>query len=244
MRILALFLAAAVLAPLATAQKNDHKPDEAAVVGTWAYTVVTPQQTYQATFTIAATEDGYVGEFVADGAHPMTNLEVDGATTSFEFEQPVFGQIAITGAVDAADMFKGEAAVGTDAFPITATRVMAAEIVDAMNASTADPHAEALVGTWDYTVRPDDPVAEGTFTFVWDGGALDGAIQTDAERKIETIELEADQLTFTFAQPGKGTITIKGTVTGNTFDGVAQPEGQDVLPFVASRQSSATAATD
>jgi hypothetical protein len=100
------------------------------------------------------------------------------------------------------------------------------------------PTDDGIAGTWDYVVRPDDPVAQGTFELEWHDGELRGAIQTDAERKFDTVALEDDHLTVTFDQPGTGHITIRGTFSESTFDGEAEIEGQTTLPFVGTRQSS------
>lgn len=238
MRFFSLLLFLALVAPLAHAQKDASKPDDV-VVGTWNYTVPMPQQTYEGTFTITATDDGYTGEFVSDTARRMTTLEVDGATAMFEFEQPGMGKIAITGTVDEEDVFKGQVALGPDITPITATREPAEELTEAMvNAMEAGrPSGYIYVaGTWGYTLRPDDVMAQGTFEIEWDAEALDGAIQTDGRRKFDAIELDGDRLMFSFTQPGMGVITITGTITGDEFDGEAQPAGSDPIPFVATRQ--------
>lgn len=94
-----------------------------------------------------------------------------------------------------------------------------------------------FVGTWDYVVRPDDPVAEGTFTITQSGDVLGGVFRTDAPRDILPFEADADTLAFTFKQPDMGDIVIRGTLDGNAFEGTAEAEGQEALPFVATRQS-------
>jgi hypothetical protein len=100
-----------------------------------------------------------------------------------------------------------------------------------------------FVGTWDYVVRPDDPVAEGTFTIAPDGDALGGLFMTDSGRPIDPFEPEGDAIAFTFKQPGMGEIAIRGTLSGDRFEGEAQPEGQDALPFVATRQTAEPASS-
>jgi len=95
--------------------------------------------------------------------------------------------------------------------------------------------ASPFVGTWDYVVRPDDPVARGIFTIEQRGDALGGTFMTDAPREIEVVEVSGDQITFTIKQPGMGVITIRGTLAGDTYTGEAQPEDQGALPFVATR---------
>ena len=98
-----------------------------------------------------------------------------------------------------------------------------------------------FVGTWDYVVRPDDPVAEGTFTIEQRGDEFAGTFMTDEPRPIDPFEVSADVILFTFKQPGMGDIIIRGILAGDRFEGEAEPEGQDALPFVATRQTATTA---
>ena len=110
--------------------------------------------------------------------------------------------------------------------------------------SAGKPSDEGVAGTWDYTVRPDDPVAQGTFMLERHNDEWRGAIQTNAEQKFDTIEVDGDQLRFTFVQPNMGVITIWGAFDGDTFEGQAQPEGQDALPFAATRHDATADPTD
>ena len=99
-----------------------------------------------------------------------------------------------------------------------------------------------FVGTWDYLVRPDDPVAEGTFTITPEGDRLGGTFMTDVPCRIDPFEVAGDAVAFTFKHPGMGEIAIRGTLAGDRFEGEAQPQGQGALPFIATRQPAATAA--
>lgn len=99
---------------------------------------------------------------------------------------------------------------------------------------------DGVVGTWDYTVRPDDPVASGTFVLTMDEGGYDGTFQTDGPRKMLDIRVDGDHLAFAFDQPNMGRIEIQGTVTGGAFEGTAQPTGQDALPMAATLQTAAS----
>ena len=115
--------------------------------------------------------------------------------------------------------------------------------------SAGKPEARALasspfVGSWDYVVRPNDPVAQGTFTIVEEADGLGGTFMTDGPRQIDDVEVTGDAISFTFKQPGMGVIAIQGTLSGDTYEGEAQPEGQDALPFVATRQTGVDANDD
>ena len=100
--------------------------------------------------------------------------------------------------------------------------------------ASADPFP--FVGTWSYVVRPEDPLARGSFTVEPGDDALAGTIMTDTDRPIDPFVPDGDAITFSFKQPGMGTITIRGRLAGDDFQGEAEPEGQDPVPFVATRQ--------
>jgi hypothetical protein len=72
---------------------------------------------------------------------------------------------------------------------------------------------------------------------VQQGDQLAGTFQTDAPRDILPFEVTGDTLSFTFKQPEMGDIVIRGRLSGDTFEGEADPETQDALPFVATRQA-------
>ena len=110
-----------------------------------------------------------------------------------------------------------------------------AQKTDDKSSEAAAPHP--LVGTWDYVVRPADPLAQGTFTIRVEDGMLGGTFMTDAARPIDPFEAEGDALGFSFKQPGMGTIAIRGTLDGDRFEGEAQPGDQDAVPFVATRHT-------
>ncbi|NNF56768.1 MAG: hypothetical protein HKN04_00865 [Rhodothermaceae bacterium] len=194
------------------------------------------QQTFEGTFTILATTDGYAGEFVTDAPRPMTMLEVDGASTTFEFEHPSMGKINVTGQVDESDVFAGTVTLGPNTAPIMATREAA--VADAMAASAeAVEEVEHVLGTWAYKVTPpgDDPV-EGTFTLEMGPDGLTGTFQTNAARTMRFIEVEGTRLAFEFDQPGMGTVLIRGNIRGDNFEGEARPEtAMGAAPMTATR---------
>ncbi len=101
---------------------------------------------------------------------------------------------------------------------------------------TDDKPEDGLLGTWEYTVRPDDPIATGTFELEESGDQLNGMFNTNEPRKMENIELMDSGLSFTFTQPGMGLIVINLTLEDGSLFGDALQEGADEpLPMVAVR---------
>ena len=99
--------------------------------------------------------------------------------------------------------------------------------------------AEGLLGTWEYTVRPDDPMAQGTFVLEDADSQINGTFNTDAPGKMENIELTETTLSFSIVQPGMGTINISMTLADGSLAGEALPEDEDEpLEIVAVRPTS------
>ena len=117
---------------------------------------------------------------------------------------------------------------------------LAAPFSQAQKPSDEDKSADAegLLGTWEYTVRPDDPMAEGTFEIVQGDDQIDGMFNTDAPRKMTGIELTETSLSFSFSQPGMGVIAIGLELVDGSLTGTALPEGADEpITIVAIRPS-------
>lgn len=107
------------------------------------------------------------------------------------------------------------------------------------------PADQGMFGTWEYTVRPDDPMATGTFEIVQGDAQIDGMFNTDAPRKMNGIELTETSLSFSFTQPGMGVITIEMTLEEGALSGTASPEGaEEPLPIVAVRPSAESDPSD
>ncbi|MDX1438404.1 MAG: hypothetical protein R3284_00740 [Rubricoccaceae bacterium] len=95
---------------------------------------------------------------------------------------------------------------------------------------------EGLFGEWQYTVRPEDPVAEGTFVLEPAVRQVNGTFNTDGPRKMENIEMTDSGLSFSFMQPGMGLIYIDFTLEGETLEGMASVENQEEpFPIIAVR---------
>ena len=117
--------------------------------------------------------------------------------------------------------------------------VLAAPFAQAQKPGDADkPDApESLLGTWEYIVRPDDPMADGTFSAEEGYDQINGMFNTDAPRKMENIEMTDTNLSFSFTQPGMGVIQVNfALLDDGSLEGDATPEGADEpITIVASR---------
>ncbi len=107
--------------------------------------------------------------------------------------------------------------------------VLAAPFAQAQKPNDADKpdDAEGLLGTWEYTVRPDDPMAQGTFVLEDADSQINGTFNTNEPRKMENIQLTETTLSFSFTQPGMGTINISMTLADGSLAGEALPEDED-----------------
>lgn len=97
-------------------------------------------------------------------------------------------------------------------------------------------NATGLFGTWAYTVRPDEPNAEGgTFVLEQDGDQINGTFNTDAPRKMHDIELTETSLSFSFTQPEMGLIVVDFALIDGSLTGTATIGADEPLPIVAVR---------
>lgn len=93
-----------------------------AIVGTWDYSVDTPNGTYKGQFVFTKTEDGYSGKMVAQGAEvPLKSLAVDGNHVSFSLNtEGYFVNVKVKLENDVLD---GKIEVEYEYFPIKGKRV-------------------------------------------------------------------------------------------------------------------------
>lgn len=100
----------------------------------------------------------------------------------------------------------------------------------------ADPDAEvSATGTWSFTVSTPGGEEEGTFTITGSGSDLSGTIQTDDSIELDSVTLEGNVLSFSFNQPGMGTISVTGVITGNEFSGAASVGSMGSFSMTATR---------
>ncbi len=124
--------------------------------------------------------------------------------------------------------------------------LLVAPLAAAQKPSDAEkPADEGLFGTWEYTLRPDDPMATGTFEIEQGEDQINGVFNTDAPRKMNDIALTETSLSFSFMQPEMGLITINMALEDGTLTGTASPEGSaEPLPIVAVRPSPAAPSSE
>lgn len=101
----------------------------------------------------------------------------------------------------------------------------------------ADPNAsETAAGTWAFSVSTPGGAQEGTFTIEGSGSDLSGTITSDDTRNLTTVTLEGNVLTFSFDQPGMGTIQVRGVIDGDTFTGTAEVGPMGSFSMTATRR--------
>lgn len=116
------------------------------------------------------------------------------------------------------------------------TALFVTPLAQAQKPDEAKPDESSLFGTWEYTVRPEDPMAQGTFVLEEARSQVNGTFNTDGPRKMENIELTDSSLSFLFTQPGMGEIAIVFSLESGELVGTATLEGQEEpLPIVAAR---------
>jgi hypothetical protein len=101
--------------------------DVSAVVGTWAYTLETPQGDLEGTITIEGDQSGLEGTFTGPRGEgeDLQNISFDGTTLSFSVSSPQ-GTISISVTVEG-DTFEGTASGDFGSFPITGERTSSPE---------------------------------------------------------------------------------------------------------------------
>lgn len=96
--------------------------DPSAVVGTWSYTLETPQGDFSGTLTIEGDESGLEGTFTGPQGEEeqLDSVSFDGSKLSFSVSSPQ-GSISVTATVEG-ETFEGTASGEFGSFPITGER--------------------------------------------------------------------------------------------------------------------------
>ncbi|MFB6273827.1 MAG: amidohydrolase family protein [Salinibacter sp.] len=97
--------------------------DVSKVLGTWSYTLSTPQGEFTGTFTIKGDQSGLEGTFTGPqgDTQEMQSISFDGTTLSFSVESPQGGTVSITVTVKQ-DAFEGTATTPNGSVTITGER--------------------------------------------------------------------------------------------------------------------------
>ncbi|MEF8796633.1 MAG: amidohydrolase family protein [Salinivenus sp.] len=104
------------------AEEGEITADVSAVVGTWSYTLETPQGDLEGTITIEGDQSGLEGTFTGPQGEEedLQGISFDGTTLSFSVSSPQ-GTISISVTVEG-DTFEGTASGDFGSFPITGER--------------------------------------------------------------------------------------------------------------------------
>ena len=94
-----------------------------AVVGTWTYTLETPQGDLDGTLTIEGDQSGLEGTFTGPRgeSQDLQSVSFDGSTLSFSLESPQGADVSVTVTVEEGS-FEGTASTAQGSFPITGER--------------------------------------------------------------------------------------------------------------------------
>lgn len=108
-------------------EEGEVTGDVSAVLGTWSYTLETPQGDLDGTLTLEGDESGLEGTFSGPQGEEedLRSISFDGTTLSFSVSSPQ-GTISITVSVEE-DTFEGTASGDFGSFPITGERTSAPE---------------------------------------------------------------------------------------------------------------------
>jgi hypothetical protein len=108
-------------------EEGEISGDVSAVVGTWSYTIESPQGELSGTLTIEGDQSGLEGTFTGPQGdeQDLQSVSFDGTTLSFSFSSPR-GSISVTVTVEG-DTFEGTASGEFGSFPITGERTSAPE---------------------------------------------------------------------------------------------------------------------
>ena len=101
--------------------------DVSAVVGTWSYTLETPQGEFSGTLTLEGDQSGLSGTFVGPqgDSQDISSVSFDGSTLSITVSTPR-GSLSLTVTVEG-ETFEGTASLGGQSFPVSGERTSAPE---------------------------------------------------------------------------------------------------------------------
>ena len=94
-----------------------------AVLGTWSYTLETPQGDFSGELTIEGDQSGLDGTFVGPQGdeQSLQSVSFDGTTLSFTVDSPQGGSVSVSVTVEG-ETFNGSASTSGGSFPISGER--------------------------------------------------------------------------------------------------------------------------
>ena len=111
-------------------EEGEISGDVSAVVGTWSYTLETPQGEFGGTLTLEGDQSGLDGTFVGPQgeSQSINSVSFDGSTLSLTVSAPQ-GTLSLTVTVEG-ETFEGTASLGGQSFPVSGERTSAPEASD------------------------------------------------------------------------------------------------------------------
>jgi hypothetical protein len=108
-------------------EEGEISGDVSAVVGTWSYTLETPQGDFSGTLTLEGDQSGLSGTFVGPQgeSQDLSSVSFDGSTLSVTVSTPQ-GTLSLTVTVEG-ETFEGTASLGDQAFSVTGERTSSPE---------------------------------------------------------------------------------------------------------------------
>ena len=105
------------------AEQGEVTGEASAVVGTWSYTLETPQGELSGTITIEGDASGLDGTFVGPRGEEqaLQSISFDGTTLSFTVDSPQGGSVSVSATVEG-ETFEGSVSTSGGSFPITGER--------------------------------------------------------------------------------------------------------------------------
>ena len=94
------------------------------MLGTWSYTLETPQGELSGKITIEGDQSGLEGTFVGPQGEeqPLQSVSFDGTTLSFAVDSPQGGSVSVSVTVEG-DTFEGSASLSGQSFSISGERI-------------------------------------------------------------------------------------------------------------------------
>jgi len=109
--------------------------------------------------------------------------------------------------------------------------------------ATESESTSLAIGTWEYTIPSPQGELSGTFVIEDVGGVLQGSMTNMFSGEtvpMDEVNLEGNTLTFKVTMQIMSeqlTLTVSGTITGDSFEGSIEAPGQGTFPITATRIS-------
>jgi len=95
-----------------------------------------------------------------------------------------------------------------------------------------DDDKDLLLGTWTFTAHTPDGEQSGETTFTKEGDSYSGTmsyIEMGMVMDITEIVYHGNSLSFSWNDPDQGVMTVEGTISGESFDGIVVTGGEELV---------------